>query len=221
MPNVKNNASAQETCRKLLEAAGEVFAERGLHAATIKEITTRAGVNGAAINYHFSDKFELYAAVIRYAVGNKPCVTQLSPEDATPEERLRDHIAMQIDDMYSRNRPTWHATLIAHELAQPTDALKAVMDELIRPRITLSTAIIADILGPGATEKEITYSSMSIGGQCFLYTYHQELIKYAYPKLAKCHNRDEIIDHITFFSLSALQAMREKIRARERAEASQ
>ncbi|MGE9292758.1 MAG: CerR family C-terminal domain-containing protein [Puniceicoccales bacterium] len=219
MPNVKNNASAQETCRKLIEAAGEIFAERGLHAATIKDITTRAGVNCAAINYHFSDQFELYAEVIRYAVASSPCGDIAIKEGTTVEERMRDHIAVQIDDMYSRTRPTWHTTLIAHELAQPTEALKAIMDELIRPRIDRSNAIVRDILGPGATDKEVAYASMSIGGQCFLHTYHQEIIKYAHPKLAKSHHRDEVIDHITFFSLHALYAMRDRIRERETAKA--
>src|SRR5579871_3621280 len=65
MANVKNNSEKQETRRRLLEAAGEVFADRGFHAATIKEITDRAGASLASVNYHFTDKAELYAAVLR------------------------------------------------------------------------------------------------------------------------------------------------------------
>ena len=72
MPNVKNNASSLETQAKLVEAAGKVFAERGLHAATLKEITDLAGANQASINYHFRDKYELYGAVIRSAVRLTP-----------------------------------------------------------------------------------------------------------------------------------------------------
>ena len=59
MANVKNNAAAQETRRRLLAAAGEVFAEAGFHAATVKVITDRAGASVAAVNYHFRDKAEL------------------------------------------------------------------------------------------------------------------------------------------------------------------
>src|SRR3984885_4406821 len=65
MANVKNNSATQETRRRLLQAAGEVFADRGFHAATIKEITDRAGASLASVNYHFRDKAELYAAVLR------------------------------------------------------------------------------------------------------------------------------------------------------------
>lgn len=79
MANIKNNVAGQETCRKILEAAGQVFAERGLHAATLQEITDRAGVNKAAVNYHFHDKNELYAAVVKYAI-------TCSAMDPTPQE---------------------------------------------------------------------------------------------------------------------------------------
>jgi AcrR family transcriptional regulator len=48
------------TREKLLEAAGQIFAEHGFQAATVREICSRAGANVAAINYYFGDKVELY-----------------------------------------------------------------------------------------------------------------------------------------------------------------
>ena len=53
------------TREKLIEAAGEIFAEKGLHGTSIRDITQRAGANIASVNYHFHDKFELYALVLR------------------------------------------------------------------------------------------------------------------------------------------------------------
>ena len=64
-PNASAAAPSSETTRdKILSAAGEVFAEQGFERATIRAITERAGVNLAAVNYHFRDKAELYTRVV-------------------------------------------------------------------------------------------------------------------------------------------------------------
>ena len=47
---------------RLLEAAGEEFAEKGFECARIRAICERAQANIAAVNYHFGDKEQLYVA---------------------------------------------------------------------------------------------------------------------------------------------------------------
>ncbi|MCL2647355.1 MAG: CerR family C-terminal domain-containing protein [Phycisphaerales bacterium] len=211
MPNVKNNAAAQETRRRLIEAAGEIFAERGLHAATTKEITDRAGVNAAAINYHFRDKFELYAAVIRHALSQAPVAFLTHAADAPPpppEDRLRAYVTNILQDFRSSSRPAWHATLIAHELVQPTAALQAVMEELIRPWVDYIEGIVRDILGPDAPRDQIIRAAMSVSSQCFLYRYKSQLTYWLYPQLLHEENLQPGIDHIVAFSLAALRGLR-------------
>jgi TetR/AcrR family transcriptional regulator, regulator of cefoperazone and chloramphenicol sensitivity len=43
--------SEEKTRNKILNAAGEVFAEQGFEGATVRAITERAGVNVAAITF--------------------------------------------------------------------------------------------------------------------------------------------------------------------------
>ena len=62
-------STLHETRQRLLEAAGEVFAERGFRAATVRVICQRAKANIAAVNYYFGDKERLYTAVLQYAFG--------------------------------------------------------------------------------------------------------------------------------------------------------
>jgi len=56
----QNPASTRET---VLDTAERLFAERGVAATSIRDITGAAGVNLGAINYHFGTKQELVAAV--------------------------------------------------------------------------------------------------------------------------------------------------------------
>jgi TetR/AcrR family transcriptional regulator, regulator of cefoperazone and chloramphenicol sensitivity len=207
MGNIRNNAAAQETRRRLIEAAGEVFAERGLHAATTRQITDRAGVNVAAINYHFRDKFELYATVIRHALSLTPIAPSAQDPAGSPEGRLRALIADVIDDLYAPDRPPWRATLLAHEFAQPTAALDAVIEELIRPRADFIHEIVRGIVGPRVSQEQVLRASLSIGAQCFLYLYQREVVRRLYPRLLNDSN-EKLVEHITQFSLAALHAMR-------------
>jgi TetR/AcrR family transcriptional regulator, regulator of cefoperazone and chloramphenicol sensitivity len=216
MPNVKNNATAQETRRKLIDAAGEVFAQRGLHAATIQQITHRAGVNIASINYHFRDKFELYAAVIRHALSSDTRCQAAENIDGTPEQRLRAHVAAMLHDLIASSQPAWHSTLISHELAQPTAALDAVMDEIIRPRSASLHNIVRDILGPDTPEDVLCRAGISVAAQCFMYVYSGEVIRRLHPGLIAPNNMDTLIDHITQFSLAALRGMRRQYKPRQR-----
>src|SRR5208337_1816147 len=67
-PKEKEKERSQaETRQRLLEAAGELFAEKGFRLAGTREICRKAGTDIAAIHYHFGNKENLYEAVLRYA----------------------------------------------------------------------------------------------------------------------------------------------------------
>lgn len=52
-----------DTAARILDAAEVLFAEHGFSDTSLRSITTRAGVNLAAVNYHFGSKTALVQAV--------------------------------------------------------------------------------------------------------------------------------------------------------------
>lgn len=54
-----------QTTERILDAAEVLFASRGIGATTLRAITERAGVNVAAVNYHFGSKQQLVHQVFR------------------------------------------------------------------------------------------------------------------------------------------------------------
>src|SRR6266542_1206325 len=52
------------TKERILDAAEALFMEHGFEATTLRAITAAAGVNLAAVNYHFGSKEELFQAVL-------------------------------------------------------------------------------------------------------------------------------------------------------------
>jgi AcrR family transcriptional regulator len=53
-----------ETKDRILDSAEKLFAEHGFAATSLRHITTEAGVNLAAVNYHFHSKDALFLAVL-------------------------------------------------------------------------------------------------------------------------------------------------------------
>jgi len=59
-----------DTKELILDAAEAVFAERGYAEASMRSITRAAGVNLAAVHYHFGSKVGLFQAVLERRVGD-------------------------------------------------------------------------------------------------------------------------------------------------------
>ena len=59
---------SEETRARLIHAAGELFALRGVDAVTVREIADKADAVPNAVRYHFGDKAGLVAAVEDFAL---------------------------------------------------------------------------------------------------------------------------------------------------------
>lgn len=58
------------TRQAIMDAAEELFAERGFFGTSVRAITTKAGVNLAGVNYHFGSKEALIEEVFRRRFGH-------------------------------------------------------------------------------------------------------------------------------------------------------
>ena len=63
--NLRSVKPVRETQTRILDAAEELFLLHGFEGASMRMLTARAGVNLAAVNYHFGSKDALIEAVFR------------------------------------------------------------------------------------------------------------------------------------------------------------
>lgn len=78
------------TKERLLDAAAELFGQRGFDATSIREITEQAGANLAAVNYYFRTKQALFAAVINQQIAPlKERFHSIAQSGHSPEEKLK------------------------------------------------------------------------------------------------------------------------------------
>lgn len=62
---IPNGRPGPETRNKILDAAESLFVEHGLEATSMRMITAMAGVNLAAVNYHFGNKEKLIQEIFQ------------------------------------------------------------------------------------------------------------------------------------------------------------
>jgi AcrR family transcriptional regulator len=206
-------ATPDPTREKLLEAAGPIFANRGYQATTIREICAGAGANVAAINYHFGDKLGLYTEVLQQSVrAAQVLAVHNAPDHITsPEDVLRSLIRARLRSINGKDLPDWHPRLLAHEFAQPTPALRQLIDKLSRPIYKRLLELIGRIIGLPPDDDNTRLCAISVVGQVLAYVLPGPLLTEIWPQLRMTPEQVErVADHIADFSLSYLQDFRLK-----------
>ncbi len=195
-----------DTRVRLIEAAGEVFAERGFRAATVREICRRAKANVAAVNYYFGDKQRLYEEVLRYA--HRSLVERDLPEwppGTSAEDKLRGFVELMLADMDYEGSPTWKRRLMMREMTDRTEACLNAMHDFIQPRKEALGAILGELLPPSVSEADQNLIALSIISQCMLHRIHWPVVKLMVgDAMFQSFDQARLTDHITRFSLAAL-----------------
>lgn len=191
--------------QRLLLAAEEVFADKGFAAATIREITDRASVNIAAINYYFGDKERLYIEAVKYAhaCSAKDLPLPMLPEGTPPVEKLKVFIREMATRMTQPTRPS-SLRLMMREMSQPTAAAQEIVREFIQPMAFGLRAIVREVL-PNIPESQGLMVGFSIIGQVLFYRQNRPVAELIFGKEpVDALSTDDIADHVTRFTLAAL-----------------
>ncbi|MBW1765930.1 MAG: CerR family C-terminal domain-containing protein [Deltaproteobacteria bacterium] len=125
---------------RILNEAEILFAQRGYHAVSIREITNAAQCNLAAVNYHFGNKENLYLEVFRARWMPRArrvidCFdkTLASQDSLSPRAVIQALTKAFLEGPLSDEERQRHHLLMARELAQPTKALELVAEQIMGP----------------------------------------------------------------------------------------
>jgi TetR/AcrR family transcriptional regulator, regulator of cefoperazone and chloramphenicol sensitivity len=211
MESFPTGTTTHETRQRLMEAAGEVFAERGFRAATVRDICQRGKANIASVNYYFGDKEHLYTAVLKYAFSNGlqkyPPLLDLESH-ASPEQQLRAFIHSFMLRCLGEGSPAWLGKPMAREMAEPTHALDTLIHEAFRPPFELLMSIVGRLLGTQAPPAQVRLCADSIIAQCLHYQHARPVLVRFDPELKfDFKDIEHWATHIAEFSLAALRQL--------------
>jgi AcrR family transcriptional regulator len=214
----KVRKDAWETRQRLLAAASAVFAEKGFWEGSHAEICAKARINTAAVNYHFGSKENLYVEAWKHSFAGS--VKAHPPDGGVPpkapaRERMRGRVLALLQRMADPNN---HEVEIMHrEMANPTGLLTEVLRQVLEPMRQDTGAIVQELLGDGASERQIRFCEMSLMSQCFGPMFHLRRAKMTAgtpPPPGPPFELDVegLADHITRFTLAGIRAIRAQAR---------
>jgi len=162
----------EATRQKILDTAEILFAERGFHSVSVRDITTAAGVDVALINYHFGSKQLLFETVFmrRAEVLNAERLRRLEAavQRAKPRapkvEDIIDAFTHPLLDRSARGGPGWKAyfALIA-QVNNSTEFGGLMMTRYFDPVVHAFIAALRRAF-PGCDDRELYWSYHFLSG---------------------------------------------------------
>ena len=202
--------NSQHTKERILESAEALFAEKGYHGVSIREITTAAKCNMASVHYHFNNKLNLYLEVFRarWIPREKRMydgfLASLAGEQAPPPGKVitalaRAYLKGPLTDEEHRR----HRQLIVREMYSPTEAFELAANETLRPLFETLYGLLKPSLYNGL-EGNLTFDIMSIFGIVLYLNYSRPMISLITGKAYDDTFKTLLIDHMVRFSVNGL-----------------
>ena len=111
---------------RVVSVAARLFASRGFKKVTVREICRTAGVNVAAVNYHFGNKLGLYRGILEKAVEAMRETNEAARqagEGRPPDEKLRAFVHVYVQRTVASRRHSWIQPLMSREIVDRTAAI--------------------------------------------------------------------------------------------------
>ncbi len=137
-----------DTKQRILDSAEKLFAEDGYHCTSLRAITGGAGVNLAAVNYHFGSKNALLEAVFERRLmplnrERQGCLLAVRKSAADrgghpePREVLRAFIEPTMRFRNSGDGAEKFVSLVGRSLAEPVGSVRETFLGQMRPTFIL------------------------------------------------------------------------------------
>ncbi|QAU22716.1 TetR/AcrR family transcriptional regulator [Dyella sp. M7H15-1] len=151
--------SSASTKERILTAAEALFAQRGFEGASLRQLTTAAGVNLAAVNYHFGSKDHLVEEVFKRRLDqlNVRRLAALKQVAGQPDSTLENVLAAFIHpalDLSHDGGGDLFMRVLARAFAEHDDSLRKFLSDNYGHVMRQFTAEFARLL-PNLSKEEL------------------------------------------------------------------
>lgn len=195
------------TRQRILDAAGQLIAERGYAEATSKAICALAQCNLAAVNYHFGSREGLYRAVLKEMhqhLISLEQLQQLACSDRPARERLVDLIRALTLNVINGKR--WQARLWSRELLTPSPYVSELIAEEAMPKSRLVLSLLGELTGIGVDDPALLRCLFSVIAPVMMLQVISRDIPTPLSGLFE-QSEEALAEHLVRFALAGLDAV--------------
>jgi TetR/AcrR family transcriptional regulator, regulator of cefoperazone and chloramphenicol sensitivity len=166
---------------RLLEEAEKIFAEKGYAKASTREICAAAGLNSAAISYHFGGKEELYRAVL---LGPIEAITDQFSGFDDPGLGLADALT-RILSPFVLGAAADQCSIRLHlrEMVEPSPVYAQTIGQFIKPQHDMMARLLARHIGLAQPDDDVHRLVFAVIAMAHDYCMSQEFMKIVAPRL--------------------------------------
>ena len=201
---------------RILNEAEALFAQKGFHGVTVREITEAANCNLAAVNYHFGNKWNLYLAVFqfRWLPRARRVRESVIKELEKHESPSRTEVVKALSQAFLKgpledDERTRHSLLIIRELAEPTEAFELVAEEALRPLFSVIAEHLRPVMPPEMGEERLNFNILSIFAMVTYFNLARAAVTNITGQEYDQDFKTMLVEHIVNFSLKGLSACEE------------
>ena len=192
------------TREKILTAATELFIERGFDKTTVRDICTAAGVNIAAINYHFKGKQHLIESIIDSIVKRRSeyRLKRLTERTVNNEQEWRQVIIdfinnMVLDNVLGEKNDFILVRLFMSSLKNPPEFFDKIHRKYLEPLDRELIRYIKMGLPDDAPAGSAALWVMTIISQSLLFRQHQNILNnLSEIDFSRAENAEIVAEHI-------------------------
>ncbi len=174
-------ARGEDTRRRILETALDLFAAQGYEGASTRQIAEGAGVNLPAIQYYFGNKEGLYRAVIeditadtdRHMASLAPRVEAALAVPETPREELAALLCEMLETFVvlvtSGTQVESRRLIFARSEIEETPGLDILHENGMRQIFNPCLGLFARLHGKSVADQEMTFRTMALIGQVVIF----------------------------------------------------
>jgi AcrR family transcriptional regulator len=199
------------THERILNAAEKLFAQHGHDGTTLREITKAAGVNLAAVNYHFGSKQALYTEVFQRVI--RPInerrlailadAEQLAGDQPVPLRAIVDSFIRPVFEM-ARGRPPF-LLLMSRNFSAPPAFMHEVMGREFGKVAQRYLQVLQTSL-PHLSPAEVFWRMFYVTGSMLFVAAHSQSIERLSQGLCRSDDPDASIRRLIDFAVAGLGA---------------